>query len=112
MLFNALTHASQFKCKVVVVMHLWIGYTPYRNLLRGGHLPKFCDNIQVVHIDFKASSPAPTFTGLRNFSSCIFNIEFTGGVFFPDWLQAEGSQQGDCLLGGCYVCDSSFKLQS
>ena len=25
MLFNALTHASQFKCKVVVVMYLWMG---------------------------------------------------------------------------------------
>ena len=112
MLYNALTHASHYKCKVVVVMHLWKGYPPYRNFLRGGHLPNFCNNIQVVQINFKASSPAPAFTGLRNFSSCIFTIEFTGRVLFPDWLQAEGSQQGVCLLGGCYICDSSFKLQS
>ena len=38
MLFDALTHASQFKCKVVVVMHIWKGYPPYRNLLRGAIL--------------------------------------------------------------------------
>ena len=35
-LYDALTHTSQFKCKVVVVMHIWKGYPPYRNLLRGG----------------------------------------------------------------------------
>ena len=35
MLYDALAHASQFKCKVVVVMHLWKGYPPYRNFLRG-----------------------------------------------------------------------------
>ena len=31
MLYDAFTHASNFKCKVVVVMHLWRGYPPYRN---------------------------------------------------------------------------------
>ena len=112
MLYDALTHAFQFKCKVVVVMHLWKGYPPYRNFLKGGHLPTFCHNIKVVQIDFKASSPAPAFTGLRSFSSCFFDIEFTGRILFPDWLQAEGSQQGDCLLGGCYLCDISLQLQS
>ena len=88
------------------------GLSPYRNFLRGGHLPTFCHNIKVVQIDFKARSPAPAFTGLRRFSSCIFAIKFTGGILFPDWLQAEGSQQGDCLLGGCYLCDISLQLQS
>ena len=29
--YDAMTHASQFKCEVVVVMHLWAGYPPYRN---------------------------------------------------------------------------------
>ena len=29
-----------------------------------------------------------------------------------DWFQAEGSQQGDCLLGGCYLSDISPQLQS
>ena len=28
MLFDALTHASHFKCKVVVVLHIWQGYPP------------------------------------------------------------------------------------
>ena len=112
MLYDALTHASHFKCKVVVVMHIWKGYPPYRNFLRGGHLPKFCTDIQMAQINFKASSPAPAFTGIRNFSSCIFTIEFTGRILFPDWLLAEGSQQGVCLLGGCYICDSSFQLQT
>ena len=27
-LYDALTHASHYKCKVVVVMHLWKGYPP------------------------------------------------------------------------------------
>ena len=112
MLFDALTHASHFKCKVVVVLHIWQGYPPYRNFLKGGHLPNFCTNIKVAQIDFKAGSPAPAFTGLRNFSSCFFEISFTGQVLFPDWLQAEGFQQGVCLLGGCYLCDSSFQLQT
>ena len=83
MLYNALTHASHYKCEVVVVMHLWQGYPPYRNFLRGGHLPTFCKNIKLAQIDFKAGSPAPAFTGLRNFSSCFFNISFTGEVLFP-----------------------------
>ena len=39
MLFNAILHISQFNCRAVVVMHLWPGYPPYRNLLMGGHLP-------------------------------------------------------------------------
>ena len=108
MLYDALTHASNFKCEVVVVMHLWQGYPPYRNFLRGGHLPDFCENVKVTKMDFKANSPAPAFSGLRNFSSCIFNIRFTGEVPFPIWLQMEGSQQGGCLLGGCYICDSSL----
>ena len=112
MLYDALTHASHYKCKVVVVMHLWRGYPPYKNLLRGGHLPTFCHNIKMAHIDFKACSPAPAFTGLRHFSSCIFDIEFTGKILLPEWLQAEGSPQGDCLLGGCYLCDISLQLQS
>ena len=34
-LFNALLHASRFKCRCVVLMHIWVGYPPYRNLLRG-----------------------------------------------------------------------------
>ena len=38
-LWDALTHASNFQCEVVAVLHLWPGYPPYRNLLRGGHLP-------------------------------------------------------------------------
>ena len=41
MLFNAIQHISQFNCRVVVVMHLWIGYPPYRNFLLGGHLTIF-----------------------------------------------------------------------
>ena len=108
MLYDALTHVSHFKCKVVVVLHIWQGYPPYRNFLKGGHLPNFCTNIKVAQIDFKAGSPAPAFSGIRNFSSCFFEISFTGQVLFPDWLQAEGSQQGVCLLGGCYICDSSL----
>ena len=84
MLYDALTHASHFKCKVVVVMHIWKGYPPYKNLLRGGHLPSFCHNVTLTKIDFKACSPAPAFTGIRNFSSCIFDIEFTGGILLPD----------------------------
>ena len=108
MLFDALTHALNFKCKVVVVMHLWQGYPPYRNFLRGGQLPKFCKNITVTKINFKAHSPAPAFLGMRNFSSCIFNIKFARNVPFPTWLQTEESQQGDCLLGSCYLCDSSL----
>jgi hypothetical protein len=112
MLFDALTHASHFKCKVVVVMHIWEGYPPYKNFLRGGHLPSFCHNITLVNIDFKASSPAPAFTGIRNFSSCIFDIHFTGDLLLPDWLLAEDSQQGVCVLGGCYVCDSSLQCQT
>merc|ERR1712243_260016 len=71
---DALTNASHFKCKVVVVMHIWEGYPPYRNFLKGGHLPSFCHNITLINIEFKASSPAPAFTGIRNFSSCIFDI--------------------------------------
>ena len=111
-LYNALTHASHFKCKVVVVMHIWKGYPPYKNLLKGGHLPSFSHNITLAQIDFKACSPAPAFTGIRNFSSCIFDIEFTGEILFPDWLLAEDSQQGVCLLGGCYTCDSSLQFQT
>ena len=91
MLFDALTHASNFKCEVVVVMHLWQGYPPYRNFLRGGHLPKFCENIKVTKINFKADSPAPAFSGMRNFSLCILNIKFSGNVPFPTWLQTEES---------------------
>ena len=108
MLYDVLTPASNFKCKVVVVLHLWQGYPPYRNFLRGGHLPYFCENIKLTRINFKAGSLAPAFTGLRNFSSCIFNIRFTGEVLFPIWLQTEGSQQEGCLLGSCFVCDSSL----
>ena len=108
MLYDTLTHASQFRCEVVVVMHLWAGYPPYRNFLRGCHLPNFCRDIKLTQIDFKAGSPAPAFTGLRNFQSCIFDISFTGEVPFPIWLQTEGSQQGDCLLGSCHVCDISL----
>ena len=108
MLYNALTHASHYKCELVVVMHLWQGYPPYRNFLRVGHLPTFCKNIKLAQIDFKAGSPAPILTGLRNFSSCFFNISFTGEVLFPTWLQAEGSLLGVCLLGGCHVCNTSL----
>ena len=39
--YDALTHASHFRCEVVVVMHLWQRYPPYRNFLREGHLPNF-----------------------------------------------------------------------
>ena len=105
MLFNALQHISQFDCRVVVVMHLWVGYPPYRNFLLGGHLPSFCHNVKVVNIDFKADSPAPAFTGVRNFRSCIFNIDFVGSGSLLTLLQTEGSRQGDCLLGGCYYCN-------
>ena len=38
MFFNALLHASYFKCKVVAVMHLWTGYSPYKNFFTGGTL--------------------------------------------------------------------------
>ena len=86
MLYNALTHTSHFICEVEVVMHLWQGYPPYRNFLRGGHLPNFCQNIKLTTIDFKAGSPAPAFSGLINSNSCIFNISFTGEVSFPIWL--------------------------
>ena len=67
MLFDALLHTSYFNCKVVAVMHLWAGYPSYRNLLLGGHLPSFCENLKVTKIDFKAWSPAPAFSGVRNF---------------------------------------------
>ena len=112
MLYDALTHASHFKCKVVVVMHIWKGYPPYRNFLKVGHFLKFCTDIQMAQINFKASSPVPAFTRIRNFSSCIFTIEFTGRILFPDWLLAEDSQQRVCLLGGCYICNSSLQLQT
>ena len=82
------------------------------NTLRGDHLPNFCENIKVTRINFKTGSPAPAYTGLRNFSSCIFNIRFTGEVLFPTWLQTKGSQQGGCLLGSCFICDSSRYLES
>ena len=104
-LWDALTHASNFHCEVVVVFHLWPGYPPYRDFLRGGHLPSFCLNKKLVFPHFKADSPCPAFTGIRNFPSCIFNVRFTGRVLFPCMLQAEGSIQGDCLLGGCYLCN-------
>ena len=112
MLFNALRHICQFNCRAVVVMHLWAGYPPYRNFLLGGHLPSFCYNIKVVKIDFKANSPAPAFTGVRNFSSCIFNVDFTGTESLLTLLQSEGSRQGDCLLGGCHICDKSLSVRS
>ena len=108
MLYDALSHASQSNCDVVVVMHLWQGYPPYRNFLRGGHLPSFCTNRKLVQVNFKADSPAPAFSGMRNFSTCIFNINFTGTESFQSMLQAEGSMQGDCLLGGCYLCNISY----
>ena len=101
------SHASQFNCDAVVVMHLWAGYPPYRNFLQGGHLPSFCTNRKLVQVNFKADSPAPAFSGMRNFSTCIFNINFTGTESFQSMLQAEGSMQGDCLLGGCYSCNIS-----
>ena len=41
MFYNALLHASYFKCKVVAVMHLWAGYPPYRNFFQGGNPPSF-----------------------------------------------------------------------
>ena len=53
MLFNELTHTSHFQCKVVVVLHIWQGYPPYRNFLKGGHLPNFCTNIKVAQIDLR-----------------------------------------------------------
>ena len=112
MLFNALRHICQFNCRAVVVMHLWPGYPPYRNFLLGGHLPSFCYNIKVVKIDFRAGSPAPAFTGVRNFSSCIFNMDCAGAVPLITLLQSEGSRQGDCLLGGCHICDKSLSVRS
>ena len=63
MLYDALLHASQFNCKVVVVMHLWAGYPPYKNILLGGHLPSFCKKAKIDMINFKAWSLAPAFTG-------------------------------------------------
>ena len=102
--WDALTHASNFQCEVVVVLHLWQGYPPYRNLLRGGHLPSFCLNRKIVFPNFQADSPCPAFTGIRNFPTCVFDIRFTDRVLFPDMLQAEGSIRDDCLLGGCYLC--------
>lgn len=86
-------------------MHLWPGYPPYRNLLKGRHLPAFCHDRKLVTIDFKVDSPVPTFTGVRKFPSCIYNISFTGTSSLPDMLQAKGSIQGDYLLGGCYQCN-------
>ena len=112
MLYDVFTHASNFKCEVVIVMHFWYCYSPYRTFLRGGHLPDFCENIKMTRMDFKAGFPAPAFLGLKDFSSCVFNITFTGDVPFPIWLQTEGSQQGVCLLGSCYVYDSFLYLQS
>ena len=38
MLFDALTHASHFKCEVVVIMHLWQGYPPLQKFLEGRSL--------------------------------------------------------------------------
>ena len=100
MLFDALLHASYFKCKVVVVMHLWAGYPPYKNLLLRGHLPSFCENVKVTKIYFKAWSPAPAFSGVRNFQSAIFNIAFSGNIDLVKLLQSVGSMRGECLLGG------------
>ena len=104
-LWDALTHASNFQCEVVAVLHLWQGYPPYRNFLRGGHLPSFCLNRKIVFPNFQADSPCPAFTGIRNFPTCVFDLRFTGRVLFPDMLQAEGSIRDDCLLGGCYLCN-------
>ena len=53
----------------------------------------------VTTINFKADSPAPAFSEVRNFSLSIFNIKFTGEVPFQTWLQTEESQQGGCLQG-------------
>ena len=104
MLYDALLHSRFFKCRVVVVMHLWAGYPPYRNLLSGGHLPTFCENLKLCKIDFKVWSPAPAFSGLRNFQRTIFNILFSGDLDLIKMLQTVGSTRGECLLGGCHIC--------
>ena len=106
MLFDALLHASYFNCKVVALMHLWAGYPSYKNLLLGGHLPLFCENLKVTKICFKDWSPAPAFSGVRNFQSAIFNILFSGNIDLVKLLQSVGSMRGECLLGGCHVCTS------
>ena len=106
MLYDALLHASIFKCRVVVVMYLWAGYPPYRNLLSGGHLPTFCENLKLRKIDFRVWAPAPAFSGLRNFQIAIFNISFSGDLDLVKMLQAVGGTRGEYVLGGCYVCSS------
>ena len=98
MFHNALLHASYFKCKVVAVMHLWAGYPHYRNFLQGGHLPFFCENVKFTKISFKAWSPAPAFSGIRNFQSAIFNITFSGNSDLEEMLQSVGSKRGECCI--------------
>ena len=98
MFFNALLHASYFRCKVVAVMHLWAGYPHYRNFLQGGYLPFFCENVKFTKISFKAWSPAPAFSGIRNFQSAIFNITFSGNSNLEEMLQSVGSKRGECCI--------------
>ena len=75
MLYNALTHASQFNCKVVVVMHIWQGYPPYKKFLRGGHLPYFCTDIKLTHLH-------PPLQDYVTFLSAYSIYSFQGRFFF------------------------------
>ena len=104
MLYDAVTHASQLKCEVVVVMTLWVGYPPYRNFLRGGHLPNSCTNRKLTHISFRAHSPTPAFTGLHNFYSCIFPIYSST---FPIKSSDRRKHAGGLFTEGYYICNDS-----
>ena len=114
MLFNALLHASRFNCRCVVLMHIWPGYIYYQNFLKGGHIPSFCQDIKVVDINFKARQPIPAFTGPRNFSSCIFNIDFDGLQDLKSKLSIceDSFELVNCLTKGCYLCLKSGKQPS
>ena len=106
-LFDALLHASRFQCSCVVLMHIWPGYVHYRNLLCGGHLPSFCQNLTLVDVSFKARQPIPAFTGSRNFRSCIFNVDFNGLQDLVSMLSRCGDDDlilDKCLTSGCFLC--------
>ena len=90
-------------------MHIWVGYPPYRNLLRGGHLPDFCLNVTQVDVDFKAFSPIPAFEVSGIFPSYVFDIVFDGVQNLHTKLTScvVKTELESCLTKGCYLCNST-----
>ena len=75
--------------------------TPLPKFPKGRSTAVILYNGKLAYINLNVGSPTPAFTGVRNFPTCIFYINFRGLEFLKSMLQAEGSMQGDCLPGGC-----------